>query len=60
MSLQNSLPDISMRLEAYCLTGIEGMVDSHRTKMVAMKSETSALILKLLREFPPCHAASPH
>ena len=59
MSLQHSLTDISMRLEAYCLTGIEGMVDSHRAKVVSLKSEVSTLILQLLREFSFLFSLSP-
>jgi hypothetical protein len=54
MSLQRSLTNVSMRLEAYCLTGIQGMVNSHRSKVVALKSEVSALISDELCEFS-CH-----
>jgi hypothetical protein len=66
LSLHNSVLDVATRMEAFCLSGIEGMsistrssmiltlmkgvVNNYRGKVLTLKSETSTLILRALRK----------
>ncbi|KAF7973085.1 hypothetical protein HWV62_16286 [Athelia sp. TMB] len=49
MSFGESASDVAVRLEAYCLSGIKGVVQNYQQELLQLKSNTSALILERLR-----------
>ncbi|OBZ77052.1 hypothetical protein A0H81_02985 [Grifola frondosa] len=40
--------DVVIRLEAYCISGVEGVVNNYQEELIALKKRTSALILEKL------------
>ncbi|KAG2089110.1 hypothetical protein BD769DRAFT_1316496, partial [Suillus cothurnatus] len=50
LALQQAPTDIATHLEVYCLSGVTGIVQNYKQALIALKAETSSLIIKRLCE----------
>ncbi|KAG2363647.1 hypothetical protein BDR07DRAFT_1483384 [Suillus spraguei] len=50
LALQQAPTDIATHLKAYCLSGVMGVVQNYKQALIALKAETSLLIIEQLRE----------
>ncbi|KAG1807733.1 hypothetical protein EV424DRAFT_1350561 [Suillus variegatus] len=50
LALQQAPTDIATHLKAYCLSGVTGVVQNYKQALIALKAETSSLIIEQLRE----------